>query len=127
MSSLVVDDEPAVTRLVTRLLRTFYLDEIATEHDGAAALELLHQNEYQLVLSDFQMEPITGLELLAAVRANPRLRQTAFLMMAGGTEIDQVSAAYRAGIDGYVLKPFTASMLRSKIKQVFRGRLPLLS
>ncbi|WP_046861739.1 response regulator [Microvirga massiliensis] len=127
MSILVVDDEPLVTRLVTRLLRTFYFDEIETAHDGATALEMLRESRYELVISDYRMEPVTGLELLASIRANSQLRETCFLMMAGGTETELVSAAYSAGMDAFILKPFSASMLRSKLREICESKRLLLS
>ena len=95
--------------------------------DGATALEMLRECRYELVISDFRMEPVTGLELLASIRANSRLRETCFLMMAGGTETEQVSAAYSAGTDAFILKPFTASMLRSKLREIFESRRLLFS
>lgn len=119
---LVVDDQPAVVQLVVHLLRRLGFERIGTAFDGVSALERIARTEYDLIISDFQMDPMTGLDLLRAVRSNWKTRSAAFLMMAGGTEVEKISAASHAGMDGYLLKPFRAAALETKIENAFQTR-----
>ena len=119
---LVVDDQPAVAQLVVQLLHRLGFERIDTASDGVSALEQIGQREFDLIISDFQMDPMSGLDLLRAVRSNWKTRSAAFLMMAGGTEVEKVSAASHAGMDGYLLKPFRAAALEAKIENAFQNR-----
>jgi two-component system chemotaxis response regulator CheY len=119
---LVVDDQADVVQLIVNLLQRLGFTRIDTAFDGVSALERIARTEYDLIISDFQMDPMSGLDLLRAVRSNWRTRSATFLMMAGGTEVEKVSAASHAGMDGYLLKPFRASALGTKIENAFRTR-----
>ena len=119
---LVVDDQPAVAQLVVQLLHRLGFERIDTASDGVSALEQIGQTEFDLIISDFQMDPMSGLDLLRAVRSHWKTRSAAFLMMAGGTEVENVSAASHAGMDGYLLKPFRAAALEAKIENAFQNR-----
>jgi two-component system chemotaxis response regulator CheY len=120
MSVLVVEDSLLVTNLASTLLRDLEFDRVDRACDGIGALQLLRSHEYRLVISDFVMTPMTGLDLLRTVRSHRHLREVCFLMMSGATSIEQVTAAYRAGADGYLVKPFSAATLYLKINKAFQ-------
>ena len=119
---LVVDDEPLMIGLVTRLLRALEFEVIDTVDNALEAIDLVRRKQHRLIISDYQMEPMTGLDLLQSVRSDWNLRQTCFLMMAAGTEMQIVAAAARSGLDGYLLKPFTLSKLGLKLDEVLGRR-----
>src|SRR4051812_33320531 len=90
---LVVDDQPSMRSLVARLLEALEFQTVDTAENAIEALDLLRNRSYRLIIADFEMEPMNGLELLKAVRANWTMRGTCFLMMSGGTETERVTAA----------------------------------
>src|SRR3954466_9629096 len=101
---LVVDDQPLMRSLVARLLKALEFQRADIAENAIEAFDLIRKRSYRLIISDFQMEPMTGLELLRSVRSDLRMRDTCFVMMAAGTDIEQVTAAACAGMDGYLLK-----------------------
>lgn len=114
-SILVVDDSQIVLALVGAVLRRLGFDRVDEARNGAAALARLEADDYDLVISDWNMAPMTGYELLRRVRADERLRGTPFIMMTVDTDPDKVVAAKRAGVSGCLIKPFTLAALREKI------------
>src|SRR4051794_15936131 len=106
---LVIANDPMVIRVVSRLLGEIGVARTETAQDGVTALRLLQETEYQLAICELTMHPISGLELLKAVRANRRTEDLHFLVMAGAAELAQIKAGQQAGMDGCLLKPFTAS------------------
>ena len=122
LSALVVDDSMVVGKHVTELLKELGFDPVDRALDAVHGLELLRSAMHRLVVADFEMEPMTGLDLLRAIRADWRLNETCFLMMTGATDFDHVSTAYTAGVDGYLLKPFGAAALDRKIREAFQHR-----
>ena len=118
LAILVVDDEDTVRGLITAILQGLGFTELAQAADGAAALVLLRSRPFDLVISDLMMEPMSGLQLLRTVRADPELRPIKFMMMTASLTSDGAIAAKRAGVDTYLIKPFTPRMLGARIEEV---------
>ena len=115
---LIVDDYKTMLRIVRGLLRQIDFHNVDEASDGAAALEKLRQGNFGLVISDWNMAPMTGLQLLQAVRADTRLRATPFIMITAESKTENVIAAKQAGVSNYIVKPFNAETLQSKIEKV---------
>ena len=116
---LVVDDYETMTRIIGNLLRKAGFTNIDYAHDGSAALAKLKRQKYKLILSDWNMQPMNGYEFLKAVRADPELSGIPFIMITAHQEPNSVVAAKQAGVSNYIVKPFSAQTLRSKIDAVF--------
>jgi len=119
MPILVVDDYNTMTRIVRNLLRQLGFLDVDDASDGSAALIKMQQKRYALVISDWNMEPMTGFELLRQVRSNPTLNATPFIMVTAESKTENVIAAKQAGVNNYIVKPFNADTLRKKIEAVF--------
>jgi two-component system chemotaxis response regulator CheY len=115
---LIVDDQATTREIVTALCAKLGFTSIDVAEDGAAALSMMRKRVYGIVLSDWNMEPMTGFQLLRAVRADPQLARTKFLIMTARADADAVLAAKRAGVDNYLIKPFTPKALQEKILAV---------
>ncbi|WP_375458376.1 response regulator [uncultured Enterovirga sp.] len=115
---LVVDDYQTMIRIIRNLLKQIGFEDVDEAADGSAALSKLKQRRYGLVISDWNMEPMTGFELLQEVRADQSLKETPFIMVTAESKTDNVIAAKRAGVNNYIVKPFNAQTLRSKIEAV---------
>jgi two-component system chemotaxis response regulator CheY len=119
MPVLVVDDYTTMVRIIRNFLRQLGFEDVDGASDGSAALEMMHEKDYGLVISDWNMAPMTGYDLLREVRNDDDLSRTPFIMVtADGTSENQV-AAKRAGVSDYLQKPFNAATLRSKIETAF--------
>ena len=119
MPVLVVDDYRTMVRIIRNFLRQLGFEDVDGASDGSAALEMMHEKDYGLVISDWNMAPMTGYDLLREVRKDDDLSRARFIMVtADGTSENQV-AAKRAGVNDYLLKPFNAATLRSKIETAF--------
>ena len=119
MSVLVVDDYNTMIRIIRNLLKQIGFNEIDDAADGTAALAKMREKKYGLVISDWNMEPMTGYDLLKEVRADPGLSKTPFIMVTAESKTDNVIAAKKAGVNNYIVKPFNAQTLHSKIEAVF--------
>ena len=119
MKVLVVDDYKTMIRIIRNLLKQLGFANVDEASDGSSALSLMRQNEYGLVISDWNMEPMTGYELLREVRADDRLSHTPFIMVTAESKTDNVIAAKKAGVNNYIVKPFNAATLKAKIDAVF--------
>ena len=119
MPVLVVDDYTTMVRIIRNLLRQLGFADVDDAHDGAAALAKMHSKRYGLVISDWNMEPMTGFELLHEMRADPELGETPFIMVTAESKTENVSAARKAGVNNYIVKPFNAQTLKAKIEAVF--------
>ena len=119
MSVLVVDDYSTMIRIIRNLLRQLGFTDVDDAADGSAALAKMHAKRYGLVISDWNMEPMTGYDLLRQVRANPELGTTPFIMVTAESKTENVIAAKKAGVDNYIVKPFNAQTLKAKIEAVF--------
>ena len=127
MPVLVVDDYGTMVRIIRNLLRQLGFSDIDDAADGAAALEKMNNRRYGLVISDWNMEPMTGYDLLRNVRANPALGTIPFIMVTAESKTENVIAAKKAGVNNYIVKPFNAQTLKSKIEAVFSEKLELAS
>jgi two-component system chemotaxis response regulator CheY len=119
MPVLVVDDYNTMVRIIRNLLRQLGFEHIDDASDGSAALEKLRQRKYGLVISDWNMEPMTGFDLLRQMRADPVLGRTPFIMVTAESKTENVIAAKKAGVSNYIVKPFNAQTLKNKIEAVF--------
>jgi two-component system chemotaxis response regulator CheY len=115
---LVVDDQRAMVSLIRRLLEGLGFHDISVASDGSAALDKLAGRPFGLVLSDLYMEPMTGLQLLRAMRRSARLRAIPFIMVTASTDTAHIAEAKRLGAAGYILKPFRADTLRRNLAKV---------
>ena len=119
MSVLVVDDYNTMVRIIRNLLKQLGFQDIDDASDGSAALAKMRVKKYGLVISDWNMVPMTGFELLREVRSDPAIGKTPFIMVTAESKTDNVIAAKRAGVDNYIVKPFNAQTLQHKIQAVF--------
>ena len=119
MPILVVDDYATMIRIIRNLLRQLGFENVDEANDGRAALAKLRERKYGLVISDWNMEPMTGYDLLLAVRADKTLYETPFIMITAESKTDNVIAAKKAGVNNYIVKPFNAATLKTKIEAVF--------
>jgi len=116
---LVVDDYNTMIRIIRNLLKQLGFQDIDDAADGSAALGKMREKKYGLVISDWNMEPMTGYELLKEVRADPGLSKTPFIMVTAESKTENVIAAKKAGVNNYIVKPFNAQTLKTKSEAVF--------
>jgi two-component system chemotaxis response regulator CheY len=119
MPILVVDDYKTMIRIIRNLLKQIGFDDVDEAADGSEALGKMREKRYGLVISDWNMEPMTGYELLKEVRADEKLSRTPFIMVTAESKTENVIAAKKAGVNNYIVKPFNAQTLKSKIDAVF--------
>ena len=119
MSVLVVDDYNTMIRIIRNLLKQLGFVDVDDAPNGSAALARMREKKYGLVISDWNMEPMTGFDLLKQVRADPRLSMIPFIMVTAESKTDNVIAAKKAGVNNYIVKPFNAQTLKAKIETVF--------
>lgn len=115
---LVVDDFPTMRRIVKNLLKQLGFENIDEAEDGMAALGKLRNGGYGLVVSDWNMPNMEGIDLLRAVRTEPIVKDIPFLMVTAEAEKEKVIEAIKAGVDNYVVKPFTAEVLKEKLEKI---------
>jgi two-component system chemotaxis response regulator CheY len=115
---LVVDDYGTMVRIIRNLLKQIGYENVDEAANGEAALEKIRAKKYGLVISDWNMEPMTGFELLQKVRADVANAKTPFIMVTAESKTDNVVAARKAGVNNYIVKPFNAATLKAKIDQV---------
>ncbi|MBU6407528.1 MAG: response regulator [Alphaproteobacteria bacterium] len=115
---LVVDDYTTMVRIIRNLLKQLGFENVEEASDGQAALGKLRMKSYGLVISDWNMEPMTGYELLQQVRADDKLKRTPFIMVTAKSRTENVIAAKKAGVNTYIVKPFTAQTLKAKMTAV---------
>lgn len=119
ISVLVVDDQLTMRSLVRNGLQQLGFTDIREASDGEEALRVLVQRPVRLVLSDYNMPKLDGLNLLRAIRAHPPTKGIAFIMLTGRADSELVQRAAQFGVNNYLVKPFTVAILRQKIEQVF--------
>src|SRR5689334_12127484 len=119
MPILVVDDYNTMVRIIRNLLRQLGFENVDDASDGGSALAKMRARKYGLVISDWNMEPMTGYDLLREVRADPALAATPFIMVTAESKTENVIAAKKAGVSNYIVKPFNAATLKTKIEAVF--------
>ena len=118
MPVLIVDDYKTMLRIIRNLLKQIGFNNVDEATDGQAALEKMQQRKYGLVISDWNMEPMTGLELLKEVRADASLNGTPFIMITAESKTENVVAAKEACVNNYIVKPFNAATLKTKLTSV---------
>lgn len=119
MPILIVDDYKTMLRIIRGLLNQIGFSNIDEATDGTAALQLIGQKQYGLVISDWNMEPMSGFELLQKVRAAEKTRALPFIMVTAESKTENVILAKQAGVSNYIVKPFNADTLKGKIEAVF--------
>lgn len=117
MKVLIVDDYATMRRILRNLLNQLKISDVDDVGDGNAALTKISQNKYDLIISDWNMEPMTGLELLRCIRGNPVSKDLKFIMVTAESKTENVVAAKNAGVDNYIVKPFNADTLKTKIEK----------
>ena len=118
MKVLIVDDYKTMLRILRNLLGQLSFTNIDEGIDGTEALQKLLENNFGLVISDWNMEPMTGIELLREVRADAKLKHIPFIMITAESKSENVIAAKEAGVSNYIVKPFNAETLKSKLVSV---------
>lgn len=118
MNVLIVDDNKTMLRIIRNLLKQIEFENVQEASDGKEAQDKLQAGNFGLVISDWNMEPMTGLELLQHVRSDPKLKATPFIMITAESKPANVIAAKEAGVSNYIIKPFNAETLRGKIHKV---------
>jgi two-component system chemotaxis response regulator CheY len=118
MPVLVVDDYKTMIRIISNLLRQLGFSNIDEASDGGRALQLMRTRPYGLVISDWNMEPMTGLDLLKEVRNDVKLKDTPFIMVTAESKVENVVTAKSAGVNNYIVKPFNADTFKTKLVSV---------
>ena len=118
MQILIVDDYKTMIRIIRNLLKQIGFENVDDAADGQEAYDKMKQNKYGLVISDWNMEPLTGYELLQKVRGDETMNKTPFIMVTAESKTENVVAAKRAGVNNYIVKPFNAGTLKSKMSAV---------
>ncbi|CEA01905.1 MAG: chemotaxis response regulator CheY [Pseudomonas sp.] len=119
MKILIVDDFSTMRRIIKNLLRDLGFTNTAEADDGTTALPMLQSGSFDFLVTDWNMPGMSGIDLLRAVRADERLKHLPVLMVTAEAKRDQIIEAAQAGVNGYVVKPFTAQALKEKIEKVF--------
>ncbi|MCO4321679.1 chemotaxis response regulator CheY [Aliidiomarina quisquiliarum] len=119
MKILVVDDFSTMRRIIKNLLRDLGLQNVSEADDGTTALPMLQNGEFDFVVTDWNMPGMQGIDLLRAIRADERLKHIPVLMVTAEAKRDQIIEAAQAGVNGYIVKPFTAATLKEKLEKVF--------
>jgi len=117
---LVVDDFATMRRIIKGVLKQLGFSNIVEAEDGDVALEELKKDEYGLILADWNMPNMSGLELLKAVRSDKNLQAIPFIMVTAEGQKDNILEAVKAGVSNYVIKPFTPETINEKLKKVFK-------
>jgi len=119
MKILIVDDFSTMRRIIKNLLRDLGFNNTAEADDGQTALPILQSGSFDFLVTDWNMPGMTGIDLLKAVRADAKLSKLPVLMVTAEQKRDQIIEAAQAGVNGYIVKPFTAITLKEKIDKIF--------
>lgn len=119
MKILVVDDFSTMRRIIKNLLRDLGFNNTAEADDGATALPILQNGNFDFLITDWNMPGMQGIDLLKAVRSDEKLQKLPVLMVTAESKRDQIVEAAQAGVNGYIVKPFTAVTLKEKIEKIF--------
>ena len=118
MPVLVVDDYKTMIRIIRNLLKQLGFEDVDDASDGVEALGRLREKQYGLVISDWNMEPMSGLELLKQVRVDEKYKGIPFIMVTAESKTENVVIAKKAGVNNYIIKPFNAATLKEKMTAV---------
>ena len=116
---LIVDDFSTMRRIIKNLLRDLGYNNTFEADDGATALPMLETGDFQFVITDWNMPIMQGIELLRKIRENPKLKSLPVLMVTAEAKREQIVTAAQAGVNGYIVKPFTADILKDKLDKIF--------
>ncbi len=119
MKVLVVDDFSTMRRIIKNLLRDIGFTNISEADDGSTALPMLKEGDYDFVVTDWNMPGMQGIDLLKAIRADAKLSHIPVLMVTAEAKKEQIVMAAQAGVNGYIVKPFTAATLNTKLDKIF--------
>ncbi len=119
MPILIVDDYKTMVRIIRNLLKQIGFDNVDEASDGSSALQRLREKSYGLIIADWNMEPMDGLQLLKEVRADAKFKHIPFIMVTAESKTENVIAAKEAGVSNYIVKPFNADTLKQKMISVF--------
>lgn len=119
MKILIVDDFSTMRRIIKNLLRDLGYNNTSEADDGTSALPMLQAGGYDFLVTDWNMPGMQGIDLLKAVRADPKLVKLPVLMVTAESKREQIIEAAQAGVNGYIVKPFTAVTLKEKIEKIF--------
>jgi len=115
---LIVDDYKTMLRIIRNLLKQLNFNNVDEAMDGSEALKKLREKKFSLIISDWNMEPMTGLQLLREVRSDIKLKEIPFIMVTAESKTENVVAAKEAGVSNYIVKPFNAETLKQKLVTV---------
>ncbi len=115
---LIVDDYKTMLRIIRNLLKQLNFNNVDEATDGSEALRQLREQQFGLVISDWNLEPMTGLQLLREVRSDIKLKDMPFIMVTAESKTENVIAAKEAGVSNYIVKPFNAETLKQKLVAV---------
>jgi two-component system chemotaxis response regulator CheY len=118
MPILIVDDYKTMLRIIRNLLKQLGFNNVDEAIDGSSALQKLREKSFSLVISDWNMEPMSGLQLLKEVRADGDLQSLPFIMITAESKSENVIAAKQAGVSNYIVKPFNATTLKGKLSTI---------
>ncbi len=118
MPILIVDDYKTMLRIIRNLLKQLGFNNVDEAIDGSSALQKLRDKDCSLIISDWKMEPMSGLQLLKEVRADVKLKELPFIMITAESKSENVIAAKEAGVSNYIVKPFNAATLKGKLTTV---------
>lgn len=119
LNILIVDDFSSMRRIIKNLLRDLGFNHTSEADNGLSALPMLQQGHFDFLITDWAMPQMTGIDLLKAVRADQRLKPLPVLMVTSEATRDQIVEAAEAGVNGYIVKPFTARTLKENIERIF--------
>ena len=119
MKILIVDDFSTMRRIIKNLLRDLGFANTHEADDGLTALPMLQKDSFDFLVTDWNMPVMQGIDLLKAVRADPQLAKLPVLLVTAEARRDQIVVAAEAGVNGYIVKPFTAQTLKDKLDKIF--------
>ena len=120
MKILIVDDFSTMRRIIKNILRQLGFSNVQEADDGTTALEKLQQEPFEFVILDWNMPKMTGIELLRTIRADSSLKHIPVLMVTAEAQKENVVEAVQAGVNNYIVKPFTADTMKDKIERIFK-------
>ena len=119
MKILIVDDFSTMRRIVKNILKQLGFDNFEEAEDGDVAFKKLKEADYDFVITDWNMPNMTGLDLLKSIRADEALKDTPVMLVTAEAEKENIIQAAQAGVNDYIVKPFTADVLQGKIEKIF--------
>ncbi len=119
MKILIVDDFSTMRKIERKILNELGFENVAEADDGSTALPLLENGDFDFVITDWYMQDMQGYDLLVAIRQNPKLSRIPVMMVTAKVEQEELVKATKAGLNGFIVKPFTAEALQAKMQRIF--------